>query len=180
MTDVNRYGRLVMQITSSQCRAARALLNWSQDQLSTNAQVARATITDFEGNVRTPIRNNMNAIHSALHAAGIEFISEEEDRGVGVRFRKIELEYSRNLKAHDAGVLLSVRYKGTPYTVLIPRDVIDDIDRTDYRTFEERGKAVERHFPLHLCTAENAIIEGRIADHDYIGLTPEKYPSGTF
>ena len=41
-----------MTISAAQCRAARALLNWTQDQLAQNAQVARATIADFERNTR--------------------------------------------------------------------------------------------------------------------------------
>ena len=44
-----------MQITADQCRAARGLLNWTQEQLATNARVSRATIVDFESNTRQPM-----------------------------------------------------------------------------------------------------------------------------
>ena len=55
-------------ISAAQCRAARAILNWSQDELATNAQVARATVADFERRERDPVRNNMFSIISAFEA----------------------------------------------------------------------------------------------------------------
>ncbi|MGU3496403.1 helix-turn-helix domain-containing protein [Xanthobacteraceae bacterium A53D] len=57
-------------------RAARAMLNWSQGQLSEAAGVARATIAEFEGGRRQPIANNLTAIRTALEAAGVQFIEE--------------------------------------------------------------------------------------------------------
>src|SRR5271156_1580981 len=120
-----------VSISASQCRAARALLDWSQDKLAENAHVARATIADFERNARMPMRNNLVSIVSALEAAGVAFIPENGE-GAGVRFRKIELEYSNTVKTRDHDVLLSVRYKGQPYRVVIPREITDDIDRTTH------------------------------------------------
>ena len=65
-----------MAISAAQCRAARALLNWSQEQLAENAQVARATLADFEREGRVPMRQNLLAIVAALEAAGVAFIPE--------------------------------------------------------------------------------------------------------
>jgi len=75
-----------LSITPPQCRAARAMLGWSQEELSKRANVARATIADFEREVRTPILNNLKAIKKALEEGGIEFIPNNGG-GVGVRFR---------------------------------------------------------------------------------------------
>lgn len=168
-----------MSISAAQCRAARALLDWTQEQLAENAQVARATIADFERNSRSPMRNNMVSIRSTLEAAGIELV-EENGGGVGVRFRKIELEYSRNLKVDWDGVTFRVRYRGKRYSVRVPRDVIDDLNRTSYKTPEECGKAVEKNFPIFLRAAEEALISGCISDHDYVFLSHEKFPEGVF
>ena len=55
-------------LNAAQCRAGRALLNWSQDELSVNAQVARSTVTEFESNFRTPMKQNLLALQSALEA----------------------------------------------------------------------------------------------------------------
>ena len=75
-----------LSITPPQCRAARAMLGWSQEELSKRANVARATVADFEREVRTPIPNNLTAIQNALEEGGIEFIPNNGG-GVGVRFR---------------------------------------------------------------------------------------------
>jgi transcriptional regulator with XRE-family HTH domain len=170
-----------MDISAAQCRAARALLDWSQDQLATNAQVARATIADFERSVREPIRNNMVSIVSALEAAGLAFV-DENGGGAGVRFRKIELEYNRDLKFDDGAstVILRVRYRGNPYRILIPRRVIEDMDRTSYRLPEQFREAVARHLPIHLRTAEEAIIAAENAEGETIVLSRESYPPGIF
>lgn len=76
----------VLKITSSQCRAARGLINWSQTTLSMEAGISRATLAEFEGGKRTPISNNLTAIQSALEKAGVVFIPENGG-GPGVRLK---------------------------------------------------------------------------------------------
>ena len=76
-----------MTIQAEQCRAARALLNWSQQDLAAAAGVARATIAEFEGGRRTPIANNLAAMRTAFEAADVIFI-EANGEGPGVRLRK--------------------------------------------------------------------------------------------
>jgi transcriptional regulator with XRE-family HTH domain len=166
-------------ISASQCRAARALLDWSQDQLAKNAQVARATIADFERNARVPMRNNLISIVSSLEAAGVAFIPEN-DEGAGVRFRKVELEYSNTVKVRDDDVLLSVRYRGQPYRVVIPREIMDDIDRTNHRTTDQRVKAVQNRLPIFLRAAEEAIVSGQYATAEEVILHHDRFPAGTF
>ena len=78
-----------MRLEPTQCRAARALLNWSQDQLEAAASVAKKTIADFERGSRQPYPRTVQAIRTALEAAGVEFI-EENGGGPGVRLRKGE------------------------------------------------------------------------------------------
>jgi len=61
-------------ITSAQSRAARGLIEWSQQQLAEAASVGLSTIRGFESGTRQPIANNLTAIRSALEAAGVQFI----------------------------------------------------------------------------------------------------------
>jgi transcriptional regulator with XRE-family HTH domain len=75
-------------MTSEQCRAARALLGWSQQELSEVAKVARKTLADFERGARMPYDRTLRDIQSALEEAGIEFIPENGG-GAGIRFREI-------------------------------------------------------------------------------------------
>lgn len=74
-------------ITHDQCRAARSLIRMKQVELADAAGLSKQTVVDFERGARTPHRNNMAMIQSALEAAGIEFIPENGG-GVGVRFRE--------------------------------------------------------------------------------------------
>jgi len=74
-------------MTPAQCRAARALLSWSQTDLELTAKVARKTIADFEVGSRTPYNATLAAIRNALEAAGVEFIAENGG-GPGVRLSK--------------------------------------------------------------------------------------------
>ncbi|GAN60912.1 hypothetical protein ACI01nite_11930 [Acetobacter cibinongensis] len=81
------YSLSDLALTPAQCRAARALIEWSQESLSNAANVSRHTVKDFERGVRNPYPNNLAAIRSALEGAGVEFIPENGG-GAGVRLRK--------------------------------------------------------------------------------------------
>lgn len=73
-------------LTSAQCRAARALIQWSRDQLADASKVAVRTIVDFERNAREPREVTKDALCRALEAAGVEFIPENGG-GAGVRLK---------------------------------------------------------------------------------------------
>lgn len=60
-------------MTSAQCRAARALLNWSQEQLAGESGVSVTAIRNFERGATQPMRANLAALVSALETAGVEF-----------------------------------------------------------------------------------------------------------
>lgn len=62
-------------LSSEQCRAARAWLGWSQDNLAKVAGVALSTIRDFERGDREPMLQNIEAIQHALEDGGIQFES---------------------------------------------------------------------------------------------------------
>lgn len=62
-----------MSFTPGQCRAARALIGWSQDQLAVAAKVAKATIANFETGKREPYGRTLDDLRAALESAGVEF-----------------------------------------------------------------------------------------------------------
>ena len=64
----------------AQFRAARALLDWSQDELAARADVGRATVGDFERGARQPLRMSLRSMRKALEAAGIEFLWDSNGR----------------------------------------------------------------------------------------------------
>lgn len=71
-------------ISAAQCRGARGMLGWNQNQLAEAANVSRMTVVEFEGGRRVPHSNNLAAIRSALMAAGVVFTGGDE-RGVKLR-----------------------------------------------------------------------------------------------
>ena len=74
-------------MTPAQSRAARALIDWSQDRLAEQSGVSVTAIRNFERGATTPVRNNLAALRAALEAAGVILIASNGD-GPGVRLRK--------------------------------------------------------------------------------------------
>ena len=80
----------VQVLTPAQSRAARALLDWSQERLARAAHLGLSTVRDFEKGRRVPSFNNLRAIRLALEEAAVEFIAENGG-GPGVRM-KVRIE----------------------------------------------------------------------------------------
>lgn len=81
-------------ITSAQCRGARALIDWSREQLAEASKVAARTIIDFERGARAPREVTLDAIQRALEEAGVIFEADGETvtGGPGVRLKQQEGE----------------------------------------------------------------------------------------
>jgi transcriptional regulator with XRE-family HTH domain len=63
-----------MELLAGQCRAARALLSWSQNELGQRARVDQKTIADFERGTRNPHPRTIEALVKALEDAGVVFV----------------------------------------------------------------------------------------------------------
>ncbi len=70
--------------TPPQCRAARGLLDWSQQQLADAARVGVVTVRQFEGDASQPRNATLDVLRRALEAAGVEFTNGGQP---GVRMR---------------------------------------------------------------------------------------------
>jgi transcriptional regulator with XRE-family HTH domain len=70
-----------------QCRAARGLLAWSQQELAQRARVGVVTVHQLEAGASQPRRATLEVIRRAFEVAGVEFI-DENGGGPGVRLRK--------------------------------------------------------------------------------------------
>ena len=81
-------------ITPSQCRAARGLLDWTQQELADAARIGVATIRLFEGEAAESRHATLAVIRRAFELAGVEFI-DENGGGPGVRLRKPPKDKSR-------------------------------------------------------------------------------------
>jgi predicted transcriptional regulator len=74
-------------ITPAQCRAARGLLAWSQQELAAKSGVGIVTVHQLEAGTSQPRRATVDVIRRAIEAAGVEFI-DENGGGAGVRLKK--------------------------------------------------------------------------------------------
>lgn len=69
-------------ITGSQLRAARALLDWTQEELAAASGVTERTIRSLEDGKSRPFASTTNRLREAVEAAGITFL--ETQAGIGV------------------------------------------------------------------------------------------------
>jgi len=74
-------------IAPAQCRAARGLVDLSQQQLADAAKVGVVTVRQFESGSARPRNATAEVIQRALEAAGVIFV-EENGEGPGVRLKK--------------------------------------------------------------------------------------------
>ena len=68
----------------AQCRAARGLLNWNQEELARQAGVSRSTVREFEAGHHELHRSTQTLLVRALEEAGVRLIDAGQE-GCGVR-----------------------------------------------------------------------------------------------
>lgn len=77
-----------LMITSTQVRAARALLGWSRQKLAKEASIPYGTLSDFETNRTRMMSDSLGMLMRALDRAGVEFLYDgQDDKGPGVRLK---------------------------------------------------------------------------------------------
>lgn len=116
-------------IDDKQIRAARALLNWTQDILAEASGVARATIKNVENGNTLPRLDTMQTLQSTFEAAGVEFLP-----GSGVRMRDNVIELFKGPDANRKlleDVYTTLRDTGGEMLVahLSEKDVINSVSK---------------------------------------------------
>jgi transcriptional regulator with XRE-family HTH domain len=77
-------------LTPEQLRAARALVDWSRDDLATKSDVSPNTVWGFEQGRSDPKLSTLNKWRRALENAGVIFVEDgakSDEGGPGVRLR---------------------------------------------------------------------------------------------
>lgn len=74
-------------MTPEQCRAARALLDWTQQELASRAKVGLSTLRNFERGASSLIENNLAAVRTALEKGGA-ILADDGSSGVALRRKK--------------------------------------------------------------------------------------------
>jgi transcriptional regulator with XRE-family HTH domain len=75
-------------LTPEQLRAARALVDWSRDDLAKRSGVSPNTVWGFEQGHSDPKLSTLNKWQRALEAAGVLFLDEDDTVGPGVRLKE--------------------------------------------------------------------------------------------
>ncbi|WP_375463061.1 helix-turn-helix domain-containing protein [uncultured Methylobacterium sp.] len=69
-------------MTPEQSRAARAWLEWSQQELASEAGVSLSTVRDYEKGRTVPIPATLGAMRAALEAQGVGFVEDDGTLGI--------------------------------------------------------------------------------------------------
>jgi transcriptional regulator with XRE-family HTH domain len=85
--EANQHTARVTMLTPNQLRAARALVDWTREELAAKSGVSRNTVKGFERNGSDPKLSTLHKWRRALEAAGVMFIDPDEQNGAGVRLR---------------------------------------------------------------------------------------------
>ena len=78
-------------VTPAQLRAARALVDWSREELAEKSGVSSETVKRFEFRGSNPKLTTVLAWRRTLQRAGVEFVDDDGVKGPGVRLRETEL-----------------------------------------------------------------------------------------
>lgn len=74
-------------ILPQQLRAARALIDWTREDLANASGITVRTLARIESSQTIPRKSTLEALAEALESAGIEFIPENGS-GPGVRLSR--------------------------------------------------------------------------------------------
>jgi transcriptional regulator with XRE-family HTH domain len=100
-------------ISAGQCRAARGLLGWSQQDLATAARIGVVTVHQLENRLSQPRPATFAVIERAFEDAGIEFI-RGNGGGPGVRLRNQPLKGGRDKHRSNKTRRRSLRKQKSP------------------------------------------------------------------
>lgn len=134
-------------IEARQIRAARALVNWSQERLSELSGVARTTIKNIETGQTAPRLDTAATIQQTFEDHGVEFIP-----GSGVRLKETSVnvlhgddgviklfdDIFQTAISDDSEVLISGASELSEKDGLLYSELLEHLDRLDKAKVQER------------------------------------------
>ncbi len=82
-------GSHLSSMTPAQCRAARALLQWSQEDLARKAGINAVTLRNYENERTMAQRASFAVVRQAFETAGVDLTEQGHGIGPGVAVRDI-------------------------------------------------------------------------------------------
>jgi|SRR6185437_3425155 len=118
-------------VIPAQIRAARSLVNWSQEQLAKVAGVALTSVRDIEAEKRAGNAGSVSSVRRALENEGVEFVPGSDDYGPGVRLvsNRPNLVRRPTVVTMWEGVPVEVEFKGRVFHAFISYEVLSDLGR---------------------------------------------------
>jgi transcriptional regulator with XRE-family HTH domain len=163
-------------IIPAQIRAARALLEWSQEELADEAGVGLSTVRDVESQRRPLDTAAATEICRALQNAGVIFEPGTAAAGPGVRFIAGRPHVIRppTVMTMWEGYPFVVEWQGKPISVFVTREAMDDLGR--FRTRQKDAvylKVFEKYRGSILDGVAKALADGRATAKGQLRLTGE-------
>ncbi|MDP3659137.1 DUF1488 family protein [Phenylobacterium sp.] len=149
-------------VVPAQIRAGRALLDWSQEQLATAAEVGLSTIRDLESQKRPAETAAAAAVRRALENERVIFIEGSAETGPGVCLADNRPNMVRRptVVTQWDGVPFDIEWQGKPMTVFVSREVLEDLEQlTGTPSDEALLRAFEKNRGRILDAVTNAIID---------------------
>ena len=118
-------------IIPAQIRAARSLVDWSQDDLAKAAGVALTSVRDIEGEKRAADSGTVANVRRALENEGVEFLAGDENHGPGVRLAGDRPNVIRRptVVTMWEGMPVEIEFKGRAFDAFISYEVLEDLGR---------------------------------------------------
>jgi transcriptional regulator with XRE-family HTH domain len=160
-------------IIPAQIRAARALLDWSQDKLASAAGVGISTVRDVESQRRPLDTLAATEIVLALRNDGVIFLPSAEEEGPGVRLtagRPHIIKPPTVMTMYDLMPLV-VEWRGKRITVFLHRETLDDLGELRRKASDADYLAIfEKHRGAILDGVSTALANGEADERGHLHL----------
>ncbi len=166
-------------VLPAQIRAARALLNMSQDELAAAAQIGVSTLRDFESQRRATLGDGLPAIRQALENAGVVFLAGASEHGPGVAIANRQPNIIRKPTRMNPYYQLPfvVEWRGRQVSVFLSREPLDDFATAGSGTTDAKYLQVfEENSVKILDKVAEAIDAGRVDEGGRLLLGSKDFP----
>jgi len=162
-------------ITAGQLRMARALLEWSQEDLAYKSRLSISTIRKMEEGC-VPRASTVNGIRSVIEDAGLEFIDNE---GIRRRFDVVQYRGEEGNHKFFDDIIRTLEKRGGEFLGYIssPSMLLKSFDITDKENLHRLEK-LNRAAPVKCILTEPTSASFSIAEARFRILEiPEAHPS---